>query len=342
MTRKPMAFPLASDPPPPSAGRAPRSLKPAAVTPDTVDAFAEEVMPSPPAPRRASRLGALFFGALGVLASLALGLWTDRLVRDLFARADWLGWLALATAGLAAAALLAIIARELAGLMRLSAVAAMQARAETAMAASDGAAARTLASEVAAMFAARPETAAGRRLLADQRDEIIDGTDLLQLAEIEVLGPVDARAKALVTAAARRVSVVTALSPRAFIDVGYVLYEAARLIGALSRLYGGRPGVLGFVRLVRSVLAHLAVTGTIAAGDTLVQQLVGQGLAARLSARLGEGVVNGMMTARIGIAAIETTRPLPFLALKRPGLAEVVASFSDLASAGKAGEKDTS
>ena len=53
-------------------------------------------MPSPPAPRRASRLGALFFGALGVLASLALGLWTDRLVRDLFARADWLGWLALA------------------------------------------------------------------------------------------------------------------------------------------------------------------------------------------------------------------------------------------------------
>ena len=67
------------------------------------------------------------------------------------------------------------------------------------------------------------------------------------------------------------------------------------------------------------VLAHLAVTGSIAVGDSFVQQIVGHGLAARLSAKLGEGVVNGMMTARIGIAAMETARPLPFSAVKRPG-----------------------
>ena len=37
-----------------------------------------------------------------------------------------------------------------------------------------------------------------------------------------------------------------------------------------------------------------------------------------------------MMTARIGVAAIETARPLPFAALKRPSLGEVVANLSDL------------
>ena len=100
------------------------------------------------------------------------------------------------------------------------------------------------------------------------------------------------------------------------------LFEAGRLIRRLSELYGGRPGTLGFFRLARGVLAHLAVTGAIAAGDDFVHQIVGQGLAARLSAKLGEGVVNGMMTARIGIAAMEVTRPLPFSALKRPGMSD--------------------
>ncbi|RUW87178.1 DUF697 domain-containing protein, partial [Mesorhizobium sp. M8A.F.Ca.ET.023.01.1.1] len=56
------------------------------------------------------------------------------------------------------------------------------------------------------------------------------------------------------------------------------------------------------------------------------------GLAARLSAKLGEGVVNGMMTARIGIAAMETARPLPFSAAKRPGLGDFLAALTSFAT----------
>jgi putative membrane protein len=33
----------------------------------------------------------------------------------------------------------------------------------------------------------------------------------------------------------------------------------------------------------------------------------------RLSRRLGEGAFNGALTARIGTAAIDVTRPMPFL-----------------------------
>ena len=138
----------------------------------------------------------------------------------------------------------------------------------------------------------------------------------MRLAETEILAPLDARAKMMILDAAKRVSLVTAVSPRALVDVAYVVFEAGRLIRRLSELYGGRPGTLGFFRLARGVLAHLAVTGSIAVGDSFVQQIVGHGLAARLSAKLGEGVVNGMMTARIGIAAMETARPLPFTAVE--------------------------
>ncbi|MBV8752429.1 MAG: DUF697 domain-containing protein, partial [Hyphomicrobiales bacterium] len=69
---------------------------------------------------------------------------------------------------------------------------------------------------------------------------------------------------------------------------------------------------------------HLAMTGGMAAGDSLIQQMLGHGVAAKVSARLGEGVLNGLLTARLGLAAIEVARPLPFTALAKPALADLV------------------
>jgi len=54
-----------------------------------------------------------------------------------------------------------------------------------------------------------------------------------------------------------------------------------------------------------------------------VQQVLGQGIAEKLSHRLGEGVLNGLLTARLGLAAIDVTRPLPFAALPQPALVDL-------------------
>ena len=112
------------------------------------------------------------------------------------------------------------------------------------------------------------------------------------------------------------------------VDVVFVGAEILRLIRRIAMLYGGRPGTLGFIRLARAAVTHLAVTGGIAAGDSLIQQILGHGIAARLSARLGEGVVNGLLTARVGIAAIEVSRPLPFLNGRPPRLGDVMAELT--------------
>ena len=86
---------------------------------DVFDAGGDPETREPPraiAPRRRSRLGAIFLTAFGALVSLGIGLWTDRLIRDLFARSDWLGWLAVAAAAIAVISLIIILARELVAL----------------------------------------------------------------------------------------------------------------------------------------------------------------------------------------------------------------------------------
>ena len=73
---------------------------------------------------------------------------------------------------------------------------------------------------------------------------------------------------------------------------------------------------------------RLIVPG-MAATDSIIQQVIGHGVAAKLSARLGEGVLNGLLTARLGLAAMDVTRPLPFSALPRPSLNDLAGSLFD-------------
>ena len=120
---------------------------------------------------------------------------------------------------------------------------------------------------------------------------------------------------------------ISAISPRAAVDMVFVLINALRMVRQLAVLYGGRPGALGMLRLFRQVVSHLAVTGGVGVADGVVQQVVGHGLAARLSARLGEGMINGLLTARLGLLTIDLVRPLPFHTLPRPALNDLAGTL---------------
>jgi putative membrane protein len=273
--------------------------------------------------RRKFPWGAVFWTALGGLVALGLGLATTRLIEDLYARAEWLGTLGAALAALALLALLVIGAREIFALVRLASIEKLRARADATLSSDDREEARGIVRALVATFAARPTLAHARGELETHLTEIIDGRDLLHIAERGLMAPLDREASQLVARTATRVSIVTAISPRAAIDILFVAIAALGMIRRLAALYGGRPGLLGLIRLTRHIIAHLAFTGGLAAGDSLIQQMLGHGVAAKLSARLGEGVLNGLLTARLGLAAIEVARPLPFAALAAPKLGDI-------------------
>jgi len=281
-------------------------------------------LPVPPMPtKRRFSWGTIFWSALGGLVMLGAGLATAALIEDLYARAAWLGTLGAGLAALAGLSLLVICAKEIVGLLRLASIEKLRGRAEAALLDDDRDAARAIVRELAAALSATPQLARGRGELENHLTEIIDGRDLLHIAERHLMAPLDQEASRLVARTATRVSIVTAVSPRAAVDLAFVLFAALGMIRRLAALYGGRPGMLGMIRLLRHVIAHLTITGGLAAGDSLIQQMLGHGVAAKLSARLGEGVLNGLLTARLGLAAIEVARPLPFAALPKPVLADI-------------------
>lgn len=264
----------------------------------------------------------IFLSALGILLSLAIGLWIDDLVRTLFSRYVALGWFALVIAVTGLLAFIIFIFNELRAIIRLRSVSEIRRQARDAVMRDDMKEAKKAIHALNNLVEGQALTLHGRKAIAAFEDDIIDGRALIHLSEAEILRPLDKEARSLILASAKRVSVVTAVSPRAFVDIIYVFYEATKLIRAIASLYGCKPSRFGFIAILRKVLSHLAVTGTIALGDSFIQQFIGQGLAARLSAKLGEGVVNGLMTTRIGIAAMDALRPFPFDGEKRPSISD--------------------
>jgi putative membrane protein len=267
--------------------------------------------------------GGLFWSATGALLSLAVGIWFDGLIEGFFARSIALGWVGVALLSVAGFALLMLLARELTGLFKQRAIARMHIAFANARLADDRDHARKLVRELGSLYAKRAGMTSARERLIGLTHEIVDGRDLIDIAERDLVRPLDEDARREIAGAAKRVSLVTAISPRAIVDLLFVIAQSVRLVRRIAEIYGGRPGLLGFFRLAKSVGAHLAITGGMAVGDSIIQQALGHGIAARISARLGEGVLNGMLTTRVGLSAMAVCRPLPFAVAPPPGVKDV-------------------
>ena len=270
------------------------------------------------AARPSSRLTRLFLGSGAALVSFLATMAALRFIDSMLARWPLLGWIALALlAGFMLAALL-VAAREVLALRRLGRLDAIHRAAAGALATGDVAAARATVARLGALYADRPEMRCSRDRLPAANRDAYGAPELLAEAESVLLAPLDEAARREIEASARSVAATTALVPLPFADMAAAMALNLRMIRRVAEIYGGRAGAFGGWRLTRAVLAHLIATGAMAAGDDLIHTVAGGGALAKLSRRFGEGVVNGALTARVGIAAMEVCRPLPFLALPRP------------------------
>ncbi len=270
------------------------------------------------AARRPSALSKWFWGLLLTIvgATVSIAAW-DYAAR-LLERTPVLGWIVTGLFGAFVLVALVIAIREIAAIGRLSRVDSLRRAADSALADDDLVQARAVTGRLIAFYNGRDETRWGRDRLAERMGEQFDASALLTLAEDELLAPLDAAASREVEAAARQVAMVTALVPLALADVVTALAASLRMIRRIAEIYGGRAGFIGSWRLTRAVFVHLVATGAVAVGDDLLEPVLGGSILSKLSRRFGEGLVNGALSARVGVAAMEVCRPLPFSARHRP------------------------
>ncbi len=274
--------------------------------------------------RRPSRIGRLFWGLLLSLVTAFISIAAWNFVSGLITQYPLLGFgvTVLLIAFLVVSLVIAV--KELFAFSRLRRVDALHRAADTALADDNLEAARKVARDLAGLYNNRPETAWGRDRLAERLPDVFDAADVFSVVEQELLAPLDAAAKREVEQAARQVATVTALVPLALADVIAALVSNLRMIRRIAEVYSGRSGTLGSWRLTRAVMAHLVTTGAVAVGDDLIGSLAGGSVLGKISRRFGEGMVNGALTARVGIAAMEVCRPLAFTKATKPSVGNIV------------------
>jgi len=273
---------------------------------------------------RGSALTRFAVWAFGALFSFALSVAAYDFVTGLLARNVVLGWVAFALVALAVLGGLFLALREWGAFLRLRRLDGLRDQAVAARSAADLKAARRVVAGLTGLYAARGDTAWGRARLAEREGEVMDADALLSLAERELLATLDAEARLVIEGAARQVATVTALVPLALADVATAAVANLRMIRRIAEIYGGRSGSFGSLKLLRRVFGSLLAAGALALTDDMIGSVAGGGVLSKLSRRFGEGVVNGALTARVGLAAMELCRPLPFVALERPAVSSLV------------------
>ena len=137
--------------------------------------------------------------------------------------------------------------------------------------------------------------------------------------ECDILSRVDQQASRLVSRWSAEAAAMIAVSPFAVLDMLIILWRNQRMIHRIAALYGVKLGYLARLRLWRQVLANIAYSGLSEAAVDLGTQWVSAELITKLSARAGQGLGAGLLTARLGYQVISLCRPMPFQHTKKPG-----------------------
>lgn len=276
------------------------------------------------AARPISWVSKLFWGAIVALLVMYLSTAAWDFATMLIERNLWLGRTAILLAAVAIFCLLVIALRELMGFASLSRLDGFRQKAEALRTQPNDKETQRFAKNLSNIYRTRADMKWARENLEKGQDGIIDPVDLLDLTEAELMAPLDKAARREIEASARQVAGTTAIVPLALADVFVALTANTRMVRRIAEIYGGRSGAIGSLRLLRAVATHLIATGAVGVADDMIGSVAGGGLAAKLSRRFGEGIINGALTARVGLAAMDVCRPMPFAARKRPGVTSIV------------------
>ncbi len=183
--------------------------------------------------------------------------------------------------------------------------------------------ARSYVNRVAEIYAQRPDVK--RRLDTFQRtvNDSYHDREVCALFSQQVMQELDQKAYRLVLQRSRETALMVMVSPIALLDMVLTLWRNVRMIRDIATLYGARPDFIGSTGLIVSVVQNLIYADVSEVVADSLAETLGNSMLAVFSAQAAQGIGSGILTARVGLKAMQACRPLPFAEEERPRLKEI-------------------
>lgn len=280
---------------------------------------------APPAKRRPWLK--LFFGGAVAFALGVVGLDAYDYAVNLFERSVWLGSAFFALLALSVTGALGFVGRELWSLRRLEKVEDLRLEGERLMVSEAHGQAEDFLRKVEKLYRDRTELDRPIWRFHDQASDALNDRERLDLFAHTVFQTIDKEAYRIVKRSGRDIGVLTALTPIGVLDSLIVLVRTVAMMRSIARLYGVRPGFAATIRLAKRGVRNIVIAGV---GDLVSHAAVetaGASLLKMLSARAGQGAINGLLAARIGLSVMQICRPIPFAENELPSLKKLRAEI---------------
>jgi putative membrane protein len=153
--------------------------------------------------------------------------------------------------------------------------------------------------------------------------------EILTMYQSMVMREQDKRAMTIVSKLSGEAAVLVAISPLAIADMLLIAWRNFRMIDQLSRIYGVELGYWSRIKLFKLVLVNMALAGASELAIESSTDLLSLNVVEKLSARAGQGLGVGLLTARLGIRTLSLLRPIPFAKDQKPKLGAVRSAIVD-------------
>lgn len=147
--------------------------------------------------------------------------------------------------------------------------------------------------------------------------------EICDLFSKQVLNDIDQQAYRVIVQRSKENALMVMVSPIALLDVVLTLWRNVRMIRDVATLYGGRPGFIGSLSLISAVIQNLIYADVSEMVADSVADAFGNSMLAVFSTQAAQGIGSGLLTARVGLKAMQACRPMPFLDEEKPKLKDI-------------------